>query len=179
MNTVRSPLLVIAVVLAACSSGVPATTAPPSPPALVGPPREPQSLSVLPQEQAVLDAFKASGMQIALVGGSKAEGQLGRVLPARVFIGPRIAPQQGGFGDGADVLFLPAGETWDIRVCETASATAPRMLYVLYVNGTRVGGSDAANPIHHLVGDRFFAIAYSDQTANALRSGLGLSQARC
>jgi hypothetical protein len=141
-----------------------------------GPSREPAHLERLLGEQAVLDAFTAAAINVTLIGASHSEGQLGRRLPARVFI---AGPEQnrGAVGAGADVLFLP--ERLDISVCETPSTEPGRFLYEIRVNGARVGGSDAARRVHHLVNERFFVIAYAGPSADALQRGLGLGPAPC
>lgn len=175
VNICRAAALLIVAISVGCTSAVPT---PSSSPIAAGPSREPAFLAQLPQEQAVFDAFAAGGVVVTGVGGSKSEGQLGRVLPARAFI---ASPErnQGAVGGGADVLFLPSDGQWAIRVCETPSTEPGRFLYEIRVNGARVGGSDAPRRIHHLVNDRFFVIAYADRSADALRRGLGLSPAAC
>ena len=169
-------LMICTLAISACSSALPTLSASPAP--VARPSREPAHLERLPQEQAVVDALTAGGLVVTGIGGSKSEGQLGRVLPARVFM---AAPEQnqGAVGAGADVLFLPPEGRWAIRVCEKPSTEPGRLLYDIYLNGTRVGGSDAARRVHHLVSDRFFVIAYTGPSAEALQRGLSLSPAPC
>ena len=165
-----------AIALTACTSALPTPSASPSPVA-AGPSREPPHLERLPREQAVVDALTAGGLVVTGIGGSKSEGQLGRVLPARVFL---ASPErnQAAIREGADVLFLPSGQ-WTIRVCERSSTEPGRLLYDIYLNGARVSGSDAPVRVYHFVGDGLFVIAYAERSADSLRRGLGLSSARC
>jgi len=135
------------------------------------PSREPANLVVLPQEQAVLDALTAAGVAVRLIGESKFAGDLGVMLPARVFIVTAGS-------HGADVLFLPAQSLGDIRVC-AAPGTSARTRYTVSVNGQRVSGSDAGQLIYYLVNSQLFVIAYDTRTSDALQRGLGLTAARC
>jgi hypothetical protein len=156
--------------VAACSGPVvPATTPAPSPS------REPAGLAVLPAERAVLDAFGAGGLTIRTVGGSKAEGLLGQVLPARVFI-VTSGPVAGGFGQGADVLFLPP-RFGTIEVCSRPGAAPGRTIYTLFVDGRKTSDADSAAPVYYLVGTEYFVIAYDPRARDALEHGLGLKPA--
>ena len=155
----------------ACSSvGGPSPTARPTPA------REPASLAVLSEERAVLDAFAAGALTVRTVGGSKHESTLGRLLPARAFI-VAPGPVSGGFGQGADVLFVPSG-LGVIQVCSRPGNVPGRTAYTVFLDGRKVSDADAVAPVYYLVGPSHFVIAYDTRTRDVLEKGLNLTPAR-
>jgi hypothetical protein len=135
------------------------------------PSREPMDLAVLPQEQAVLEAFDKAGIAVDLIGASKFESDLGVRLPARVFI---VAAGS----EGADVLFVPPAGIGDIRVCSGPGASGLTTSTV-FVNGRRVSSGDSIRPVYYAMNSQYFVIAYDQRTREALIQGLGLTPARC
>jgi hypothetical protein len=166
--------ILLAVALSAARQGtapiVLATPAPPVTSATAS--REPSGLAVLPEEQAVLDAFNQAGMDVRLIGASKFESDLGVPLSARVFI---VVPGS----QGADILFLPATGIGDIRVCAAPGAAPGWTRSDVFVNGQRVSSGESGRPVYHLLNARYFAITYDVATRDALAHGLGLTAAQC
>lgn len=152
----------------------PAATAPRSPSAR--PSREPTGLAELPDEAAVVAAFGARGLSVATIGASVDDAALGRRVPARSFV-VAYGPPSGGFGLGAEVLFLRGQGLGQIMVCDAPWGSLGRMIYSVYVDGQRTSGSDAVGPVYYLVSPDYFAIAYDIQSRDALAQSLGLVSA--
>lgn len=169
-----SRLVVLAVLTSACAASVPATpsaSASPSPTAVALPSRAPASLPELSWERQIVDGLRAEGVEVTLVGGSKFEGLLGALLPARVFI---VRPGAGG--EGADVLFLDRPME-EIRVC---SSPGERLVtHSIFVGGRLVSRGEATQDVRFSVSDRYFAQAFGERFDQALRRVLGTSPARC
>src|SRR5205814_1483278 len=115
---------------------------------------------------------------VRTIGGSTAEGALGVLLPARAFI-VSPGPPTGGFGVGADVLFMKGAGLGTVSVCEVSPSGPGRHSYVTSVGGQRVGSSDAVAPVYHLVSSDYYVIAYDSATRDALQRGLGLAPTTC
>lgn len=146
-------------------------------PAATGPSRD-AAYPELPGEQPVLDAFRASSLIVSAIGGSIDESRLGPTVPARAFIVTR-GSTYGGFGQGADVIFLPDRSIGDIRVCAGTPSAPGRFTYLILVNGQRVGTDDAVAPVYYLASARYFIIAYDGATRDALTRGLGVTPVPC
>lgn len=140
---------------------------------LATPSREPAALIRYPEEQAVLDALSASGMQVELIGGSKFDALLGAARRARVFIGTLQ-----GSRVGADVLFLdePAG---DVRVCSSATSAPGFTRVVITVDGRPGSTGEGSQSTSFAVSDRFFVMSTDVRVRDALQRGLGLSVPSC
>jgi hypothetical protein len=135
------------------------------------PSREPADLAELPDERAVLTALDAGGLRVHLIGGSKDEGILGTLLPARSFI---ITAGSAG----ADVLFLRGRGVGPINVCAAPGSTG-RTVYFVYVAGQRTVGIDAGQAVYFLISSDYFVTAYDRTTRDALAGGLGLVAPDC
>ena len=166
--------VLLALALSAGRKGAePVVLATPSPPTTSATPsREPSGLAVLPEEQAVLDAFNRAGIDVRLIGASKFESDLGVPLSARVFI---VVPGS----QGADILFLPPTGIGDIRVCAAPGAAPGSTTSTVFVNGQRVSSGESGRPVYYLLNARYFAITYDVATRDALTHGLGLNGAQC
>jgi hypothetical protein len=138
------------------------------------PTREPATLPELPWEREIVDGLRREGIAVTLIGGSKFAGELGPVLPARVFI-----VRAGAGGEGADVLFLD-GTMGDITVC--TSQKEPQTNYWSYtvsVDGYVASRGEGTQRVLHSVNDRFFVIAIGDRSDKAIRKVLGTTPPRC
>jgi hypothetical protein len=169
---VAAALVLVITLNAARQISAPAVLATPGLPTRAATPsREPVDLAVLPQEQAVLDAFDKAGIALNLIGASKFESDLGVRLPARVFI---VAAGS----EGADVLFVPPAGICDIRVC-TGPGASGFTTSTVFVNGQRVSSGDSIRPVYYAMNSHYFVIAYDQRTSEALIQGLGLTPAHC
>ena len=142
------------------------------------PAREPITLAQLSWESTVLDAFRAGGLSVRTIGGSTEEGALGVLLPARAFI-VSPGPSTGGFGAGADVIFVKGAGLGAVGVCESQPSAQGRHSYLTYVGGKPVRSEDAVAPVYHLVSAEYYVIAYDAATRDALQRGLGLLPTTC
>lgn len=162
-------LVVVVCVLVACSLSVPVTpsavpptaaaTAQGSSPPSAGVRREP-GLAVFPEEDAVLGALSAAGIELSrvLVAPSHYESFLGQPRRARVFIVSDA--------EGADVVFL--GEPIvGLRICVS---TAPSGLErrELFVGDRLIGVGEAVEEAFYLVSDRYFISGIGDRFRTAL-----------
>lgn len=165
-------IVLLALLLVGCS----ATTVPiqlPSPSVSpLRPVREPATLPLFKWEPEVMDAFRAGGVDIRLVGESNFERFLGDTREARVFL-----KKAGAGGVAAEVLFLttPLGE---IRMCASPSSSGFTR-WTVTVDGNTLPGVAGSQTIYPLVGPRYFVLAWDTDSARALSSGLGLSAPRC
>ena len=146
-----------------------------------GPRREPADLAVLPWESGVVDALGAADLSVQSIGASHEEGALGARLPARVFT-VTTPPASGGFGRGADVIFMKDGGLGSppaINVCGSPGTAPGRTRSVTYVDGLRVGSSDNSATVYHLFNANYYVQAYDAATRDALQRALGLAPAQC
>jgi hypothetical protein len=134
--------------------------------------REPVDLRVLPWEQDIVEAVKASGGEMELVGGSKWESFLGDRREARHFrwtIGTRSG--------GAEVIRLDPPAF--VAMCAAPLASSPAFTkWTLRVDGRAFPGMEGSAPVFPLVGTKFFALAFDAESA-AVLSRLGLSLPPC
>jgi hypothetical protein len=133
--------------------------------------REPATLPVFAWEREVVDALRAGGVDIGLIGGSKFEMFLGDRHDARVFIKPK------GQAGGVEVLFL-AAPLREIRMC-SAPSTPGFTKWTVVVDGKTLPGMEGSMAAYPLFGPRFFVLAWDADSARALSTGLGLTAPPC
>jgi hypothetical protein len=134
--------------------------------------REPYSLPVFPEEQAVMAALDAAGIKVAIIGGSKFEGLLGERQRARVFI-----ERSGAAGAGADVLFLDRPIP-GIRVCASRAESGLNR-YEIFVGSRRVGEVEGTQVPLYSANDRYFVQAFGKSFHDAVMKGLGTVTPPC
>ncbi|MDO8506367.1 MAG: hypothetical protein Q7S41_02030, partial [Candidatus Limnocylindria bacterium] len=148
-------LVLVALLLVSCSPSTAGTAPAASPTATASPTgvlREPATLPVFPWEREVMDAFRAGGVDIRLIGGSKFETFLGDRRDARVFI-----KTTGQGGAGAEVLFLTT-PLREIRMCSAPSSPGFTE-WTVFVDGKALPGVEGSQTLYPLYGPRFFVLA--------------------
>lgn len=174
MRDMRS-IVLLALLLVGCSASTVGAAPAASPTKAASPTgvvREPATLPVFPWEPEVMDALRAGGVDIRLVGASKFEDFLGDRRDARVFI--KTAGQGGA---GAEVLFLTT-PLHEIRMCSTPSSPGFTK-WTVVADGKTLPGVEGSQTLYPLVGPRFFVLAWDADSAKALSTRLGLAAPPC
>lgn len=155
-------------------SPTPLSVATPSIAATVGglPTREPATLPVFPEEQAVLAALDRAGIRLTLIGASKFENLLGDNQRTRVFI-----QQAGAGGAGADVLFL-AQPINGVRVCSSKNPDGFNRTEI-FIGSRLVSSGEGSQVPFYSISDRYFIQAFGQSFSNALMTGLGTTTPPC
>ena len=167
-NVVLLALLLVVGCSPSATAGAAPTASPTASPAGVR--REPATLPVFPEEQAVVAALDAAGIRLSHIGGSKFEDLLGERQRARVFI-------QTSGGAGADVLFLDRPIT-GVRVCVSRAASGLNR-YEVFIADRRVSDGEGTQLVRFSVSDRHFVQAFGDAFHSALMRGLGTREPPC
>lgn len=136
------------------------------------PKREPATLPVFPEEQAVVAALDRAGIQLTGIGASKFENLLGANQRARVFI-----QQAGGGGAGADVLFF-AQPIDGVRVCSSKLPDGFNRTEI-FIGSRLVSTSEGSQLPLYSINDRYFIHAIGQSFSNALMTGLGTTTPPC
>lgn len=136
------------------------------------PKREPATLPVFPEEQAVVASLALAGIQLTVIGASKFENLLGDKQRTRVFI-----QQAGGGGAGADVLFL-AQPINGVRVCSSKLPDGFNRTEI-FIGSRLVSTSEGSQLPLYSINDRYFIHAIGQSFSNALKTGLGTTTPAC